>query len=205
MVTDVSTMTLDGGVECLDFVNSGYDLQKDVVCERLHSYDDLLILLERLNIFDANCLASLNVKAEANQNDAENALQSAREIRGLLYSLFAGIATKSHKKSADNLLRQINDLFLDAFRYKQLVIHDGHLHFSFQWEAAGLMAPVWRFVLSALDLLNTGNLQYVRQCQRCAWLFYDQTKNHRKKWCSMESCGNREKTKRYYKNKKQVL
>ncbi len=31
----------------------------------------------------------------------------------------------------------------------------------------------------------------------CASIFYDRTKNHSAKWCSMESCGNRNKVRRY--------
>jgi predicted RNA-binding Zn ribbon-like protein len=35
----------------------------------------------------------------------------------------------------------------------------------------------------------------------CQWAFYDTTRNRSRTWCSMEVCGNREKTKRYRQRK----
>ncbi len=36
----------------------------------------------------------------------------------------------------------------------------------------------------------------------CGWIFLDETKNARRKWCSMEACGNREKSKRNYERRR---
>ncbi|MEM7300202.1 MAG: CGNR zinc finger domain-containing protein [Pseudomonadota bacterium] len=38
--------------------------------------------------------------------------------------------------------------------------------------------------------------------ENCGWLFIDETKNSRRTWCSMESCGNRAKAARHYQRKK---
>jgi len=35
----------------------------------------------------------------------------------------------------------------------------------------------------------------------CQWAFYDATRNRSRTWCSMEECGNREKTRRYRERK----
>lgn len=35
----------------------------------------------------------------------------------------------------------------------------------------------------------------------CQWAFYDTTRNRSRTWCSMDVCGNREKTKRYRRRK----
>ncbi len=35
----------------------------------------------------------------------------------------------------------------------------------------------------------------------CQWAFYDNTRNRSRTWCSMDVCGNREKTKRYRQRK----
>jgi predicted RNA-binding Zn ribbon-like protein len=35
----------------------------------------------------------------------------------------------------------------------------------------------------------------------CQWAFYDATRNRSRTWCSMDVCGNREKTKRYRQRK----
>ena len=36
----------------------------------------------------------------------------------------------------------------------------------------------------------------------CGWLFIDETKNSRRTWCSMETCGNRAKAARHYARSK---
>jgi len=37
--------------------------------------------------------------------------------------------------------------------------------------------------------------------ERCQWAFYDATRNRSRTWCSMEECGNRDKTRRYRQRK----
>jgi len=41
----------------------------------------------------------------------------------------------------------------------------------------------------------------VRECEDdrgCGFLFIDQSKNRSRRWCSMESCGNRAKARQHY-------
>lgn len=58
--------------------------------------------------------------------------------------------------------------------------------------AESLLQPV---ALALVKLLTEENLQLVKQCEACdcVLLFHDQTKSHRRRWCSMASCGNRAK------------
>ena len=39
--------------------------------------------------------------------------------------------------------------------------------------------------------------QRLRSCPRCGWLFLDTSRGGRRRWCSMETCGNREKASRH--------
>ena len=58
------------------------------------------------------------------------------------------------------------------------------------------MIPV---VESAADALIAGELARVRRCAdvRCMRVFYDTTKNGRRRWCDMSTCGNRAKAARH--------
>jgi predicted RNA-binding Zn ribbon-like protein len=47
--------------------------------------------------------------------------------------------------------------------------------------------------VQALFVLPTDR---VRSCPRCGWLFVDVSKGGRRRWCSMSTCGNREKATR---------
>jgi predicted RNA-binding Zn ribbon-like protein len=57
---------------------------------------------------------------------------------------------------------------------------------------------------SFVDLLCYGNLDYLRKCEnpQCVLYFYDTTKNHKRRWCSMAVCGNRAKANKFYQKKK---
>ncbi|WP_127070567.1 CGNR zinc finger domain-containing protein [Pelagibacterium lentulum] len=39
--------------------------------------------------------------------------------------------------------------------------------------------------------------QRLRACPRCGWLFVDTSRGGRRRWCSMQTCGNREKASRH--------
>jgi predicted RNA-binding Zn ribbon-like protein len=61
---------------------------------------------------------------------------------------------------------------------------------------AGLLIPV---ADSAADALVLGELARVRRCAgpRCGRVFYDATRNGRRRWCDMATCGNRAKAARH--------
>ncbi len=55
--------------------------------------------------------------------------------------------------------------------------------------------------LSAVSVLTAAQeLERVELCpgEDCGWLFLDESKNRRRRWCSMETCGNRAKARRHY-------
>jgi predicted RNA-binding Zn ribbon-like protein len=62
--------------------------------------------------------------------------------------------------------------------------------------AESILAPVAE---AAANLLTTADFNLVKRCEEetCELWFYDQTKSHRRRWCSMERCGNRHKVAAY--------
>lgn len=61
-----------------------------------------------------------------------------------------------------------------------------------------LLGPVAQ---AAAQLLVEGDFTLVRQCEHpdCVLWFYDRTKSHRRRWCSMAQCGNRHKAAQFRK------
>lgn len=51
--------------------------------------------------------------------------------------------------------------------------------------------------LLAVHALFTLPPDRIRACGRCAWLFLDSSRGGRRRWCSMSTCGNREKASRH--------
>ncbi|MEJ7713529.1 MAG: CGNR zinc finger domain-containing protein [Pyrinomonadaceae bacterium] len=64
-------------------------------------------------------------------------------------------------------------------------------------EPLHLLVPV---AAAAADLLCDGDLSLVKKCENsaCILYFYDTTKNHARRWCSMSGCGNRAKVAAHY-------
>jgi predicted RNA-binding Zn ribbon-like protein len=62
--------------------------------------------------------------------------------------------------------------------------------------AEQILAPV---ALKAAELLSTADFRRVRRCgeQTCVHWFLDTTRPGRRRWCSMATCGNRQKVKSY--------
>ena len=75
-----------------------------------------------------------------------------------------------------------------------------HDRYEWRWTLSvfPLEAALGPIALSAVALLTQGDLTRVKQCGgvACGWLFYDETKNNRRRWCEMEVCGNRAKQRR---------
>jgi predicted RNA-binding Zn ribbon-like protein len=60
-----------------------------------------------------------------------------------------------------------------------------------------------RLLLAIERLQSHGAWPRLKACtdDECQWAFYDATRNHSRTWCSMDVCGNREKTRRYRERK----
>lgn len=60
-----------------------------------------------------------------------------------------------------------------------------------------------RLLLAIERLQSQGAWLRLKACtdDECQWAFYDATRNHSRTWCSMDVCGNREKTRRYRERK----
>ncbi|MGZ9738379.1 CGNR zinc finger domain-containing protein [Pseudomonas sp. GNP012] len=86
------------------------------------------------------------------------------------------------------------------------------------WEEAG--APVLdrlhqgdaghqrlgRLAYAAAQLMAEGDFSLVRKCEsaECSLMFYDRTKSHKRRWCSMALCGNRHKVAEFRKRRQGV-
>lgn len=51
--------------------------------------------------------------------------------------------------------------------------------------------------LSALDLLQRGDLDRLKECKRCTRLFLDHGRGPGRRWCAMSRCGNRAKAENF--------
>jgi predicted RNA-binding Zn ribbon-like protein len=66
-------------------------------------------------------------------------------------------------------------------------------------QAGGIDGLRGRLVAVAYAAMLDGSWERLKTCRNCRWAFFDESKNRSARWCSMELCGNRLKTRAYRK------
>ena len=122
-------------------------------------------------------------------------LAAAQELREAIYRT-AKLAGKSRPAALD--VELINDWAARPALQPQLAF-DGR-DAAQRGDASALLSTLAR---DAIDLVTGPYAHRVRECgsDTCALLFVDTSRPGRRRWCSMEGCGNRAKTKDYRKRK----
>jgi predicted RNA-binding Zn ribbon-like protein len=190
-----------GGRLCLEFTNTTSARDTDAPNEHLHSYADLLAWGEREGALPASMAAQLAEIAQNNPGAAAGQLRSAIELREALYRIFTAHADGNPPTPAD--LGLLNRILAQAMPHLQLVAGENGFSWAWKDDVADLGRMLWPVARSAADLLTSDDLGRVRECagEHCNWLFIDRSKNHSRRWCDMQECGNVAKVRRYRSRK----
>ena len=181
----------------LDFVNTD-DVRRGVRFDALHELETFVEWLEAANVIDVERASGLRRRAQQQPSGAAAALVDARRVRASLRALAERGNTT--EKTRTDTLAEINRILGRSAGTRRLEPKgDGTFARSFVPVGdafAGLMIPV---VESAADALVIGELARIRRCadNRCPRVFFDGTKNGRRRWCDMSTCGNRAKAARH--------
>jgi predicted RNA-binding Zn ribbon-like protein len=179
----------------LDFVNTDTGPRGS---DALHEFDRFVGWLDAANVLDAERAASMQRRAVQQPAGALAVLADARRVRSVLRALAErGMGLVAARLEA---LGEINRVLGRSAGTRRLELRDdGSFARAFVPVGdafAGLLIPI---VESAADALILGELPRVRRCAdpRCGRVFQDQTKNGRRRWCDMATCGNRAKAARH--------
>jgi predicted RNA-binding Zn ribbon-like protein len=188
-----------GGNLALDFVNTTEFRGTDHCVEALHTYAHVLVFCLRNDLFSAHEGETLAEVAAHRHSEAEAAFQAALDLREALYRIF--VAMIEAEKPAAHDLNRLNDALITGER--RIVSDDQG--FAWTWaqrpNLSRILAPI---ALAAAELLTSMQLQQVRQCPNCGWLFVDTSRNHSRRWCSMDFCGSQVKSRRQYERRKKL-
>ena len=96
-------------------------------------------------------------------------------------------------------IAHLNALTRQMSSHMALVSYGGQLHTERRYEGDASWRALAPLGEAALTLLAEGDFSLVRECEHeeCSLWFYDRTKSHRRRWCSMALCGNRHKVSRF--------
>lgn len=171
----------------LDFINSElFELTRE----------NLLSWAIAVNLIDAKKAEKLLLNW--NEDQLEEILSFRKKIREMVVDLAKGKKIKAFEIDLINkTLRQING-------HSELVQTPEGFAKRFEidlTEPNKILVPIAE---SIADLLCYGDLSFLRKCERddCILYFYDTTKNHKRRWCSMAICGNRAKAAKFYQKNK---
>ncbi len=183
---------------CLDFVNT------EVIAggnrtDLLRNFDDLVAWCAAAQLVSP-AQASGMTRQWTGGRDAERTFKQAIDLRATLRVMVERLAA-GRPAVLQAALDRINDVLRTRAADLRIVrTKDGYetRYRPLFIEPAHLLVPIAR---SAADLLSTSDLTLVRKCQnpQCILYFYDTTKNHARRWCSMTGCGNRAKAAAHYK------
>ena len=185
-----------GNHPALDFVNTISDRVSPAgAVDRLQSLDDLVTWAQSAGLIDPTIGAS-RFDAGGAAADGESAAR-ARRLREAGHTVFTHRAEDRSPPP-------------DALAHIAGVAAQGTAAGGLQWAGGdgpaaltrtstdGLLGLIAWQMLDALFRVPDARLGI---CPRCGWLFHDDTKGGRRRWCSMDMCGNREKARRHRRSR----
>lgn len=193
-----------GGAVCLDFVNTLDDRFQPEQKELLKDYVDLARFAEDTGIVPDAQVDRLMTRSMQDREKAKRALASAIHLREAISEIFYSRVWGKPAPAA--ALAILNGHVQEAAQHLQLVPARKHFEWRFEADGYDLFAPLWPIARDAAELLASDRMQFVRTCasKTCQWIFLDESKNHRRRWCDMTQCGNRAKVKRFYVRQKKA-
>jgi predicted RNA-binding Zn ribbon-like protein len=174
---------------CLDFTNTvGGRNGSEIILEKLKTYDDLIAWSVHAGILDRREAQRLSKRG------SQRVVTRALRLRETIYRICIAALKKESPNSKD--MKLLNQEIHEARNHEFV---DSSFRIRIKSTNNDLDQILWPVALSASELLTTGDLKRLQQCdgENCGWLFVDTSKNHTRQWCDMSDCGNRAKVRRF--------
>jgi len=194
-----SEIRLDGGNLSLDFVNTIHDRYEEPIKDYLRHYPDLVGWAHFSKAITGPQKERLLQQSREYQREAEQIYQESKQLREAIYDYIVSLINQG-KVHPDNT-RLMNQWLSKAFSNLELIRSGDSFELDWKADSFGLESVLWPIIKSFTDLITSDARGRIRLCPNCGWAFVDRSKNSSRRWCSMETCGNREKARRHAKKK----
>jgi predicted RNA-binding Zn ribbon-like protein len=196
------TYSADSGHVVLDFANTLSWRTRAEKIEFLKDFSDLVIWGKITGLLSEE-QARAQLEQEKNYPEQGAVVhQRAITLREAIYRILSAFSSSSLPQWED--IDVLNEELALAMPHRKVERSGKGFQWSWDEGTGRLDGLLWYVTGAAADLLTSDTLQRVGECQGigCGWLFIDTSKNRSRRWCDMESCGNRAKARRHYKRKK---
>jgi predicted RNA-binding Zn ribbon-like protein len=175
-----------GGRLALDFANI-------VPSNAELSWPQLIAFLEAARIVTPERGGELLVLNRSNPQSAESLLRKAQQLSSALRLAFDALLHR--QRIASEWVEPINEILRITEGHDELVSTDYNWEIQFVAREDGLEWLLAAVARSAAEIMAEGSRARLRLCANphCGLFFYDTSRTHRRRWCSMTVCGNRSK------------
>ena len=190
LVTDPGRLPLRGNDVAVDFVNTVSDVRTGGR-EFLGTAGDLLVWARHAGVVDDAEFREIDTSIRENTARGRADYREALRLRSALTSVLTGSASRADVALVDRHRRR-------SALHHELVSR--HARWSVRWAGrSDLKLVISRIADAFVELATSGRINRVRQCDgpRCGWVFVDTSRGGRRRWCSMQDCGNRDKVRRF--------
>jgi predicted RNA-binding Zn ribbon-like protein len=186
-----------GGSLALDFANTLGGMHTAPSHEHIVEYADLVEFCRLAG--SVSPAAGRRLVEEAGRQPARAAavLRRAISLREAIWRVFDAYAKNERAEPSD--LATIHEEELAALRHARFQPSASEVDYAWSDDLL-LDRPLWAIARSAADLRRSkDDLGRVRECGSltCEWLFIDKSRNHTRRWCDMNDCGNAAKVRRF--------
>jgi predicted RNA-binding Zn ribbon-like protein len=186
MPHDNPSPPLIAGRLALDFANTS-PVSHDLSWEEFVSFllDAKLVTPERA--------AQLRPLLQSEAQAVDAILLKILRLREAFRAVFASVVDR--KLFPRHWAEPINEILRVTEGHDELVPHEDGWCLQFITREEGLEWLLAAIARSAAELLVEGSEAPIRRCANpsCRLFFYDDSRTHRRRWCSMSTCGNRHK------------
>lgn len=191
----IREVLLDGGHPALDFVNTRHDWVDAAARDYWSDPAALIAWHQHVGLIDpATADAFLALAPRA----ASGLLTRARGAREHLHTLLSGFAAHGRAPAAE--LAWLDQELARLAPFHHLATTGGTVAWQAQPDPAHPASLLGPALFQAAALLTGTDPARIKECpppDGCGWLFLDTSRNGKRTWCSMATCGNTAKVRRF--------
>lgn len=180
-----------GGVLALDFLNTVENWHGAAIKDRIPEFDDWVAWTRAAGL-------PATARPATSRPAAARFMRQLRTFRAQWRDLLRPILTGAAPNA--DLQRALNDRWQRANAAREIRMTPAGARYDWRTSVPAWECALHAVVLSAVELMTTpGQLVRVRECpgESCGWFFLDGSKNGSRHWCSMKTCGNAHKVRRF--------